>query len=198
MKSLIAILAVLLFSSLFATPASADLLIKTDFDDDDNPVLTGEITAAINEVAMEYPEVRGTLVTTVPLGFVYAAADGHTISFNDDYISSPVQYQQLVEDDVLHGFHPPLGHCSAVQYLAYHESAHVIHRSRDNGHVIEEAVTRWFGDGFLLRGFLAEYSFNANGSINPGEAMAEAFASIRCNGGNLAEWELRKILLGQQ
>lgn len=195
MKTLIAV-AFLVFPLILAAPTSADSLINTEFNGDDNPVLVGEIVNAVNEVAIEYPEVRGTTVTAKPLDFAYATAFEHTISFNDSYLSSPETFQQMVERDVRNGFHPPLGRCSAVQYLAYHETAHVIHRSRDDK-AIEEAVTRWFGDGLLLRGFLAEYSFNMNGSINPAEAMAEAFASVRCNGGNLAEWELRKILLGK-
>lgn len=187
---------ILMFAGAPVAKTSAELLIKTDFDADDNPGLTSQIADSVNEVAMEYPEVHGVLVTTEPVEGAYAFAGGHTVTFNDHLISSPVKYQQMIEDDVAHGFHPPLGHCSAVQYLAYHEVAHIIHRSRDY-HAIDAALSQRFGTGAELHGIVAEYSFHRSGIINPPEALAEAFASIRCNGGNWAEWELHRMLTGR-
>lgn len=181
-----------------APPVSADLLVHAAFHDGDNIALMNEIVNTVNSVAEEFPEVRGITVTTevMPDWFYAFAMSGHPgkITINHHYASDPSVLTRLVNQDVQLHFHPALGHCSGAQLLAYHESAHIVDFGR--GQVADALLVQRFGDGKQLQGILSGYSFNSAGSINAPEALAEAFAAVKCDGGNWAEQELYHMLVG--
>lgn len=186
--------AVLIF--VLAPPAAGLPLINVYLDGDDDIGLMSEIATAINRVAAAYPEVRGIAVVTVPMpDGVYAYAKPRLIAVNDDLTSDPSLIPSMVADDVAANFHPTLGRCTAAEFLAYHESAHIIHNARGRAE-ITAAVFERFGDGSSLWLVLPMYSFGYIGFINPPEALAEAFAAVTCSGGNWAEQELYHILVG--
>lgn len=157
-----------------------------------------EIVNTVNAVAEEFSEVRGITVTTgeMPNWFYAFAKSGRpgSITINHHYASDPYDLTRLVNQDVEAHFHPALGHCSGPQLLAYHESAHIVDFGR--GQIADELLKQRFGDGKQLQGILSGYSFEANGSINAPEALAEAFAAVKCDGGNWAEQELYHMLAG--
>lgn len=156
----------------------------------------GQIINAINDVAQQFPEVRGITVTTGDVSVAYAVTDGDdgTITINHRYVSDDHTMRDMIDRDVAIHWHPPLGHCTGPQSLAYHESAHVIDLRR--GNVADTALAQRFGDGAQLRNVLSDYSFKGDGTIFPAEALAEAFTAVRCNGGNWAEQALYHILVG--
>lgn len=189
LKKLAALLTLGMLVAFMTLPmASAPMVIKTDWDSDDHPSLTSDITEAVNRVAMEHPEVRGVTVTTLPIMLgAYAYAGNRRIVFNDLYMSSAILVEYMVHNDVEQGFHPPLGECSPASFLAYHESAHIIDQARDRAasRMVKERFTGTFG--------LSGYSY-VDGVLNPGEALAEAFAAVQCNGGNPVEQEIAALL----
>ena len=170
------------------------LLVKPGFDADDHPTVTAQIVAAVNEVARMHPEVRGVVLATQPLPYgVYAFAVDDKIVFNDDYTSDPNLIQTMVERDIEIGFHPPLGRCTGAEMLAYHEAAHVI--DRHGGRAARDQLIEQFGTGRDMHDVLSRYSFTMLGMFAPGEAIAEAFAAVKCNGGNEAEKKIYQLLL---
>lgn len=150
-----------------------------------NPVMS-EIAAAINRVAAEYSEVRGITVTEVDImPGVYAYASGRLIAFNRLYTPSVDVFNALMASDIGAGFHPALGRCTPAEFLAYHESAHIIDRTRELAPRIAMAVR--YGERSDLD--LSGYSFRG-GVLNLGEALAEAFAATLCGSANPTEREI--------
>lgn len=136
---------------------------------------------------MEFPEVRGATVTSEvePIG-VYAYAARPKPAFNDLYLSHPAIFNSMIHYDVEHGFHPSLGICSPAEFVAYHEAAHLIDQGKDlapRKRLVERVL-----DGETFPG-LPTYAY-----VGPGEALAEAFASVTCNGGNATEQDLYEVL----
>ncbi|WPH57629.2 hypothetical protein [Mycobacterium phage WXIN] len=167
-------------------PASAEMYIKVDFDSNDDPAIMHEFAGAVNHVAAEHPEVRGITVATIASGSLYYAyAEPRKIVLNDLYSSSYEVVARSVEYDIAQRYHPPLGHCTPVEYLGYHEAAHVLDIAR--GKVAREALSAKYGFGSTVRTALSGYSFDDDGILRPVEALAEAFAAVKCNGGNIAE-----------
>jgi hypothetical protein len=115
----------------------------------------------------------------------------YIITFNHFYTSDPQLLRSTVNTDVKSGFHP--GGCSAAQLIATHEIGHVI--DAVNHHIARAVLWDRYG-GRRLRG-LTGYSYGFYGSVlNPGEALAEAFAAVKCEGdkANRAERTLFDIL----
>ncbi|MCG7607104.1 hypothetical protein [Mycobacterium sp. CnD-18-1] len=192
LKKLAAVLALTIIGVVVAPAASVPLVIKTAWDDNDDPVLVDDFTSAVNNVAKKFPEVRGITVTSQYLGpGVYAVAGGRRIALNDLYASSSLTVNLMFQYDVQEGFHPQPGRCSAGEFLAYHEAAHIIDQAKGTVPRMEVAVTYGRGEFLTLSG----YSFYRDGGLNPGEALAEAFASVLCNGGNASEQALYDILV---
>lgn len=192
------IIATLACALVFVSPtASARLLVYPVLHDGDDPALMSDIVNAVNTVAEEFQEVRGITVTTTEMPFFYyafATSDTpRSIAINHRYASDPGTLLKLINSDVKIHFHPALGHCTGPQLLAYHESAHIVDFGR--GQVADTLLRKRFGDGRNLQGILSGYSFGSAGSINTGEALAEAFAAVKCDGGNWAEQELYHMLV---
>lgn len=190
LKKLAAVFALAMIGVAVTPAASAQLVINTLWDRDDDPVLVDDFTSAVNNVAKKFPEVRGITVTSQHLGpGVYAVAGGRRIALNDLYASSSLTVDLMFQYDVQEGFHPQPGRCSAGEFLAYHEAAHIIDQAKGTAPRMRLAV---MGGASLHN--LSGYSFHRDGGLNPGEALAEAFASVLCNGGNASERALYDIL----
>lgn len=150
-----------------------------------------EIVAAINRVAVKYPEVRGITVTEVDImPNVYAYASGRLIAFNRLYAPNVDVLNALMASDIGAGFHPALGRCTPAEFLAYHESAHIIDRTRELAPRIAMVVK--YGQRSDLD--LSGYSFRG-GMLNPGEALAEAFAATLCGSANPTEREIYTLFV---
>ena len=133
-----------------------------------------------------YAKVRGITVTEVDImPGVYAYASGRLIAFNRLYTPSVDVFNALMASDIGAGFHPALGRCTPAEFLAYHESAHIIDRTRELAPRIAMAVR--YGERSDLD--LSGYSFRG-GVLNLGEALAEAFAATLCGSANPTEREI--------
>lgn len=166
--------------------AAAPTLINSAYE---RSSIMEQVFNAVNDVAMEYPEVRGVKIVSKPImPGVYAFAGDGKITFNSLYTSKTSLFNSMVRDDVKMGFHPHLGHCTPAELLAIHESAHIIDQTRNRAPKI--ALIRMFR---VVPRDLAGYSYN-EGALNPGEALAEAFASVKCNGGNATERKIAALI----
>lgn len=181
---LLAVLSLSILTPALITPT----LVKTAYAGSTDPSLARQITNAMNRIAAEYPEMRGTTIGTHAIQYgVYAYAKDNRIMFNTLYMTHRTKFEQSIRDDIAAGFHPELGWCSPAELLAFHEAAHIIDRKRDL--LPRKSVVRIHGTGEHLRSVLPGYAFTVNG-LNAGEAMAEVFASVYCNGGNAVERRL--------
>ena len=153
-----------------------------------------ELVAAINDVAIEHPEVRGITVRTWPIKEgIYAYATSRLIVINRRYTGDPTTINRMIDYDISEDYHPPLGRCTGVQFLAYHEAAHIIDRGKQQ--IPRQLVMVRFGSAEWLRPWLSGYSYTSAG-MHHAEALAEAFAAVRCNGGNWVEQQLNGLLVG--
>lgn len=170
------------------------LLVRPVIDGDDDKTVLWDMIWAVNDVAREHPALRGTVIATLPVDEgIYAYAVEGMIVFNDLYTSGDDTIQKMFDDDVRKEFHPGPGRCSGPQFLGYHESAHLIDHA--GGRQARRALLDRFGLGYDMHDELSGYSFDYFGTFAPGEALAEAYASVRCNGGNAVERELNQMLL---
>lgn len=182
-------------SALFIAPVAIDpLVIKSEFDGKSDPTVAFEVIEAVNRVALKHPEVRDTVVTGEPMEKgVYAAAANKKITFNVEYTSDRRRLEASVALDIASRFHPPLGRCSPAELLAYHESAHIIDQAHDREP--QRRLNEMYTLGRIQWRDLSGYSFWYETSIfRPGEALAEAFASVQCNGGNATERQIAALL----
>lgn len=191
LKAALAALTALFMLAVVGSVPTTPVLISAAYEVGD-PVLMGEIARAVNEVALEFSDVIGVTVTTEPLmSGVYAFAANPRIVFNTTYATDPNLFNRLVHKDVALDFHPDLGDCSPAEFLAFHEVAHIIDQKQDR--IPRVRLMLLYGPGVELAGLLPGYAF-VNGFLNHGEALAEAFAAVKCNGGNEAEREFYDIL----
>lgn len=177
--------------------AHADPLVYTAWDADDDPAMVATITNTVADVAVKFPEISGVTVGSAPIGgdehFAQSSSLGMSIMINEMWMSNPAAFNQAIADDIAIGFHAPLGRCTGAQYMAFHESAHII--DYVHGRKADWTVTLTYGSGDNLRGYLSKYSFDSTG-LDPAEALAEAYASVTCNGGNEVEHQFADILVG--
>lgn len=189
------IAALLLVVGMFvAAPAVAEPpIVRPMFQAADDPTLVTEITETVRAITVEHPEIRGIRVGSAQLPFgVYAMTNRTGIGFNIQITTNKALLDWLMQQDENAHFHPPLGHCTPVELLASHETAHAIDFAHNK--TADTELVALVGDGHTLHNQLSGYSFNDDGTINPPEALAEAFASVRCNGGNSAEQQLAQLL----
>lgn len=174
--------------------AHADSTVNTVWDADDDPELAKDITITVQDVANHFPEISGITIGSGPLPVnVYGHTGPGMMIFSETYMSDPAALDRDVRSDVAQGYHPSLGICSPAEFMALHESAHAI----DIAHYLhaDYAVAAHYGSGVELHGVLSGYSFDALGGLNVSEAIAEAFASTVCNGGNDLEKQFTKLLV---
>ncbi|QBI99662.1 hypothetical protein SEA_THREERNGTARJAY_20 [Mycobacterium phage ThreeRngTarjay] len=176
----------------FVAPTVSDpQLVKAMFSRD--TVIMDEVAAAVNRVAMAYPEVRGIEIRSEKLDpgvYAYASA-GKMIVFNSNYTSDPAQFRHYVDADIEAHFHPPLGRCTHAELLAYHEAAHIVDQNRHMKPRLALAIA--YGRGESLQGKLSRYSFTQSGTLAHGEALAEAFAATLCGSANETEKALFEL-----
>lgn len=120
----------------------------------------------------------------------YAATSGSTIMFNTTYVENPAQLTAYMAHDVARHYHPGVN-CSATQSVAVHEAAHVL----DNitGRTARRELADAIANG-LSSGELSGYSFDADGNLLPGEALADAMVAVECDTPTPAEMALYTML----
>lgn len=169
--------------------------VRAAFADGGDATAEMRIVNAVNDIARSYPILRGVLITDGHLEFgVYAATyvNNHHIVFSDELLSTPALLEMYVNSDIKAGYHPVLGHCTPEAMIAIHEAAHVIDFSESGKpHKILEGM---YHTGTPKFPGLSGYSFEPTG-FNPVEALAEAFASVQCNGGTPIEKVLAGLLV---
>jgi hypothetical protein len=119
---------------------------------------------------------------------IYGISQGNTIVYNSYYTANPAELHASMSQDVADGYHPGK-YCTATQIVAVHESAHVI--DWYNGRSGEAELRAAVAGG--MSGYVSAYSFNSDGSINYGEALADAMVAVECDDPTDAEvamWEM--------
>lgn len=158
-----------------------------------DPDVVAQVTVAINDLAERYPELRGITVDAEPLDKgIYAQAGGRRITFGVQYTEDEARFEKSVSENSRAGFHPRLDHCTAAEFVIYHEAAHIIDQERDKRPRNELNALTWTGAVDYKE--LTRYSFYWNGEFNATEALANAFASVHCNGGNESERNIAALL----
>jgi hypothetical protein len=171
--------------------AAADVI--TDVGPEDH---MGEFVLAAAVVAEEYHTIPFVVTTAVMPTDVYGAAVPGVVALNSYYSLHP---QALADDfafDVQHGYHSP--GCSPLAYLGFHEAAHQLDYT--HGKRARDVAYLWASQSDFPATDLSGYSFTADGSFDSGEALAEAFAAVKCDpvGSTQAEHILFNILVGTQ
>lgn len=177
----------------FSTQARADSGAWVD--DDDNRQIMQEVADTLADVEL--------LFNTGPLhaytGWIgpansYAQAVGDGITINK--VWSTGTYQALTAQlnaDITAGYHN--GGCSPVRSMTLHEAAHVINNMRGNAPVRRARAAVGYGPRPDLFAELSGYSFHADGSVDTGEAIAEAFQAVVCGVGGPVEQALYDMLV---
>jgi hypothetical protein len=160
--------------------------IVWDIDADDDIELMLEAVATMQMMVDRY--LPGQMVTfeTVILDHetAIAAAYGRDVELAERYASDPAVVRMAVVGDVAAGYHPPIGSCTPIEFVIIHEMAHVM----DNAHgriASGRLNTIQPNDDDYAQ--LSGYSFNDDGTSNGPEMLANAVASVICNGGNPTE-----------
>lgn len=161
----------------------------------------GEFVAAVKSVANEYPTDPFTITAgrNDPNGKPmsenrYVGAMPGIMVINDKYVTNPDLIEKNFAYDVSYNYHSP--GCSAQTYLGIHEAAHQI----DYTHGMRARQVAWDWAGSVppeTANQLSGYSFDDLGRFSPAEALAEAFASVKCDpvGSTPAEHTLFEILV---
>jgi hypothetical protein len=174
----------------WASTANADSLVTTNL----GPQMSEFVNAA-SEVAHQYHTIpfKVGVDNTLPPE-AYAGAQPGFIGINRQYVLNPALLSAYFANDVAHNYHSP--GCSAQSYLGYHEAAHQIYYT--HGRRAADPTVYWVRNTKWTKGTLSGYSFDENGNFVVAEALAEAFASVKCDpaGSTQAEYELFNILVG--
>lgn len=128
-------------------------------------------------------------VDAAPLSDAYGQTRGNYIVFNSTLIANPDQLEALFASDVASGWIP--GGCSAAQEVAIHESAHVL-----DWRTGQSARSEFYAfyNSVQPGGLLPAYSYNADGSVNVAEALANAVVAVECGTADQAERQLYELL----
>jgi hypothetical protein len=189
---LIALILALSAAPASATPGRVDLVL----DQNDASPFMSEVIAGLQTVVNEHPEVVNIVLTSEPLdyeGNVFAGTlkGTNVVIVNEVYANDGVYADQRIGESIASGFHPE--GCTPGRTLGLHEGAHVI----DNAHGQRawNIVSAKYGAGHDLWDDLPGYSFDILGDLEPGEALATAYASVKCGSANAVEHDLYNILV---
>jgi hypothetical protein len=159
-------------------------------DPDDNVATMQQFVDAVGILERKYG-IGDIVVTTGFIGGpdVFAGANADGIIVNKFTSTQPPEKiaDQLV-DDVAMGYHR--GGCTGPTLVAVHETAHVIDARR--GYI---GRARLAAAAPYMTGSIAGYSFNADGSLNPAEAVAEAFQAVECGSATAVDYQIYEMLV---
>jgi hypothetical protein len=168
--------------------ASADSVAYLD--PDDNAATMQQFVDAVGVLERKY----GTGDIVVATGFIggysaYASANANGITVNKfTSTQSPEEIAGRLADDVALGYHR--GGCTGPTLIAVHETAHVIDARR--GWIGSERLA---ANAAYMTGTIAGYSFHEDGSLNPAEAVAEAFQAVECGTANATDFQIYEMLV---
>jgi hypothetical protein len=170
-----------------SAPAQADPAMVTIQPDDQ----IYDFIRAVNEVTNQF-HLSGITVSTGDIGFGVYAGSGHhgNIVVSRNVSTDPAKWEAYFRNDLAQDYHHG-GSCSGQRYTGFHEAAHQLDFA--DSELAEWEVTQKYGDGAGLP--LSGYSFHpSDGTIDPAEALAEAFAAVKCGAANSVEWDLYSLL----
>lgn len=178
-------------STAFAQPGAVSVNLAPD----DH---LAEFVAAVQSVTDQYQVIPFTITSgLLPMPSLYAGSQPGLMTVATKYAQNPDLLESDFEQDVLYNYHSP--GCDAQTYLGFHEAAHMI----DYAHDRRARVTAWNWAGTVPQSTasqLSGYSFDSAGNFVPAEALAEAFAAVKCDplGSTPAEHTLFEILVNTQ
>lgn len=177
--------------------AAQPLATPVDVQPEEQTWVTTEFISTVNEMMRLFPAgpVEVHVTWRPELYGSYAGTAGNGIWFPPEFAVDPNRFTRNVGIDIANGFHP--AGCSAARMVAIHEYGHVI----DNYHGRQARYNLLveFGSGLDLHGLLPKYAFNnptgTLGALNPGEALASAFAAVQCGTATPQAQRISEILL---
>jgi hypothetical protein len=140
---------------------------------------------------VKYPELRDVKIDSEPLNDIYAQAGGGVITFNSTFLADRAAFEKSMANDEASHFHPRTVSCTPMEFVTYHEAAHILDANR--GDAPSRALIDLTWTDAVDYDELARYSFK-DGHFNAPEALAEAFAAVHCNGGNTSERNIAALL----
>jgi hypothetical protein len=148
----------------------------------------------VNEFNDRYPTTGhiDVSVEVIPVFGVFAGTSqsGRTIFLEETYAEFPHVFNRDVAENVEHGYFP--SGCTPARLIAIHEFGHVL--DNQNGRRARQALAQLASSG-QLEGTLTGYSFHNDGTLHPGEALANAFAAVHCGTANALEHRIFQLLL---
>lgn len=159
-----------------------------------NSATAARFSAVVNEMTVKYRLAPTPVLTDMPMDapdwVVQTRGDASRIELSARYgAMTPSQVDAAMAHNI-GGYHP--GGCSALRMLAIHEVGHVIdiRRNRKPRMVVGSAVKSG-----KISDDLHGAAFNADGSVNPAEALATALAAVECGTATPTEHALYRILV---
>ena len=160
------------------------------------PPQISEFVAAVQSVADEYDLPPITIVVEhLPYGAYAGSYSFGKMVYSDILAGTPGLAEQWFASDLAEGYHSP--GCSVQTYIGYHESGHFIDYKHHRD--AELVALQWAETTSESPTELSGYSFEG-GVFDPPEALAEAFAAVKCDpaGSTPAEYALYNILINTQ
>jgi hypothetical protein len=154
----------------------------------EHSAVANDFIATIRNIASRYGIRHITVISAALPKDVYAGTTGDTIQISSYYTQNPIQWIRDEQSDVWQGYHP--SGCTAGGLLAAHETAHVLQMYHPYANT---ALQQKYGTGKGLP--LSGYSFRSDGTLNPDEALAEAFTAVYCGSSNPTQQDLYRILV---
>jgi hypothetical protein len=188
----LAIIALALILGGLAGSGKAHADVDAYLDENDKTYVTYQFIQAVLDMNNAYPEVGNVEVdvAVIPIIGVFAGTVDHTITFEETYAEMPYAFEIDVNRNIRDNYFP--GGCTPARLVAIHEFGHVLDNTR--GRRARMVVQQLYGSGIQLQGMLTGYSFNDNGTLAIGEALANAFAAVQCGTANALERNLFQIL----
>lgn len=162
-------------------------------DDDDQTYVLYEFLTGIRDMIVKYGYATDVTIRyiTEREDAVAGTTPSGEVVFEERLAENPALWEHVAAVNLQAGYWPQTS-CTPARMIALHEFGHVIdvHSPGD----AEVAVSRKYS-GVKLFGVLPGYSLNPDGTAEPGEALANAFAAVECGAGNATERDLHRILL---
>lgn len=128
-------------------------------------------------------------VYTAPMTDKYGQSYANGIAFNSMFIADPALLEANFARDTASGWIP--SGCDAARTVAIHESAHVMDWVT-GGSAHSEFYALY--NPVQPPGWLSGYSYNADGTVNVAEALANSVVAVECGSATVYDWQLYNLL----
>ena len=160
-----------------------------------NPDTLAQFTAAIDEMVAKYGLAPIPVVPDVKMrhpDIAASAIKGDHINLSDiGGAMTPAEFNAWIQPAIDTGF--IVDGCPGIRGIAIHETAHIIEvrKNYEPRNELNAAGSR----GEIMDDGLARHSFEADGTLAEGEALAYAFQAVECGSATPNERKMYDILV---